>query len=86
MSIMGNNLTGMTLDKEAMQLIFDNLILILVFALIGILILVWFVVLAYNGFKVATNAKGTKSTLLFIVSLLVAEILSKIIFHQISIY
>ncbi len=82
MSLLGSQITGLVIDNEVMELIFDNLILILVFALFGILVLVWFIILAYNGFKVATNAKGTKHTILFIVSILLAEIISKIVFYS----
>jgi len=82
MSIIGEQLTGMAINNEAMELIFDNLTLILVFSLFGILVIVWFFVLAYNGFKVATNAKGTKPIIMFIVAILLAEIFSKIIIYQ----
>ncbi len=85
MSLMGSQLTGMAIDNEAMALIFDNLILILVFGLFSILIVIWFIVLTYNGFKVATNAKGTRHIVVFIVAILLAEILSKILVYQISI-
>ena len=54
-----------------------NLILTLVFSLVAILLLICFVILLWNGFKIATNAKGSKAIILFVVSLFVAEIVSK---------
>ncbi len=55
----------------------SNLILNLAFAVIAIPILICFVILLWNGFKIATNAKGNKAIILFVVSLFVAEIVSK---------
>lgn len=62
-----------------------DLLVILVFALISILFLVWFIILLYNGFKTATNAKETKHTLLFIVALIFSEVLSKILIYSLNI-
>lgn len=52
-------------------------LMLMTFAIIASLI--WSMVLLYNGFKVATNAKETKHTLFFIGALIFAEILSKIL-------
>jgi hypothetical protein len=51
---------------------------ILLFGLISIAGLVLSIVLLYNGFKVAANAKGSKMVFGFVIALLAAEILSKI--------
>ncbi|MFA7445778.1 MAG: YIP1 family protein [Flavobacteriaceae bacterium] len=56
-----------------------DLLVILVFAVISILCLIWFVALFWNGFRVATNAKGAKNVILFAVLLLLAEVLSKVL-------
>ena len=48
---------------------------------ISLVMLVWAICLLVNGFKVATNVKKTVHYVLFAVALLVAEILSKYIFH-----
>ncbi len=56
-----------------------DLLIIIGFTIFSILALVWVCALLYNGFKVATHAKKLKSVLLFIVALIVAEVLSKII-------
>lgn len=61
-----NNFSGLLLSK---------LILITILSLI---VLVWTISLLYNGFKTATNIKSHKHILLFIISLIIAEVISKI--------
>lgn len=61
-----------------------DLIITIIFAGISILLLVWFVILLYNGFKVATNSRGIKNNLLFAGVIILAEIISKIIFTLIN--
>lgn len=48
-------------------------------ALVIILCLVWTIVLMYRAYSVACNAKGTKGVVSFIVSLLLAEVISKLL-------
>ncbi len=48
-------------------------------SILAILVFVWLVVLLYNGFKVATNLKGTKHVIMFILAIIVAEIVSKVL-------
>lgn len=57
---------------------------VLLFSLLTILGLVLSVHLLFNGYKVATNAKGTKSIGLFVVALFLAEIFSKIIISYLN--
>ncbi len=57
-----------------------DLTIIVVFSILSIAELVWMCTLLYNGFKVATNAKKTRTIILFIVAIISAEILSKLIF------
>lgn len=57
-------------------------IIIVVFGILALVTLIWFAVLLWNGFKVATNAKGTKTIVLFITVVLLAEIASKYIIIQ----
>jgi hypothetical protein len=66
------------------QISSSNLLIIIVFGVITILFLVWYVSLLFNGFKVASNAKGKISIILFILSLLFAEILSKFLIFQLN--
>jgi hypothetical protein len=58
---------------------FSVLFPILIFSLITLAALVLSIVLLFQGYKVATNAKGNKSVFGFVAALLVAEIISKII-------
>ncbi|MDI9605738.1 MAG: hypothetical protein QM305_10550 [Bacteroidota bacterium] len=53
----------------------------LLFILISLPVIVWFIALMYNGFKVSTGAKGTKLVIAFIVALLSAEVVSKVCIH-----
>ena len=57
----------------------NDLPVLLLFLLIALISIVWFFILFYNGFKTATNAKGTKSVLLFITTLIITEILTRIL-------
>ena len=59
-----------------------SLLLVTLFAICTLLAIVWYIALLYNGFKVASNAKGKKGTLLFIISILCAELLSKFLIIQ----
>jgi hypothetical protein len=49
-----------------------------------ILCAVWNIALNYNAFKINTNLKGAKSAWIFIVGMLLAEIISKIVFYYIN--
>jgi hypothetical protein len=64
------------------QISFFSWLIIIPFSVITILFLVWYISLLYNGFKVASNAKGKTPIFLFTASLLVAEILSKFLIFQ----
>jgi hypothetical protein len=57
----------------------SEIIIMSVFGIMSILIMVWHIALLYNGFRVSTNGKGVKAVLLFIVAIIVAEIVSKVI-------
>ncbi|HQV36543.1 MAG TPA: hypothetical protein PLC36_09530 [Flavobacterium sp.] len=56
-----------------------DIILLMLFSFVAICTLIWFSLLLWNGFKVATNAKGIKNIILFIFTILVAEVVSKYI-------
>ena len=56
-----------------------DIILLMLFSFVAICTLIWFSVLIWNGFKVATNAKGIKNIIVFIFTILVAEVISKYI-------
>jgi hypothetical protein len=58
----------------------QDLIIIILFALVSIVLLVRFATLLYNGFKTATNLRKTAHIIFFILTVIIAEVLSKIIF------
>jgi hypothetical protein len=64
---------------------FDNIqiMVLMIFTAASLLFLAWFIYLLYQGYKVATNAKGGVEVVLFGVTLLIAEVFSKIIFYLI---
>jgi len=66
------------------QISISNVIILIVFAIISILMLIWYIALLYNGFKIATNAKKKSSTIFFIVALIAAEILSLVLIHYLN--
>jgi hypothetical protein len=51
-------------------------------ALAGLIFVIWMIALMYHAFTVSCNMKGSKATIVFIGALLVAEVFSKIVFHQ----
>ncbi|PCI33260.1 MAG: hypothetical protein COB60_08205 [Flavobacteriaceae bacterium] len=57
----------------------ESLVIVMIFAIVSLLFLIWSIALMYNGYKTATNAKGKKAIVLFCIALLGAEILSKIL-------
>lgn len=61
-----------------------NMLVLVLFAGFSLLFLAWFIYLLYQGYKVATNAKGGIEIVLFGVTILIAEVFSKIIFYLIN--
>lgn len=61
-----------------------SIFMLIAFALFSMAFAVWSVALLYNGYKVASNAKGSKPILLFILALVLAEIITKVIIYQIN--
>jgi hypothetical protein len=56
-----------------------DIIVILLISVILIITLIYAIALLFNGFKTATNLKSTKHKILFAITIVVAEVLSKII-------
>ncbi len=55
----------------------SDMVIILAFSVVMILLLIYMIVLFWKGFRTATNSKGAKNIIIFIVLFIVAEILSK---------
>lgn len=69
-------------NPEKIQLNNLDLTILLVISTMLILILVWFLILLWNGFKVATFAKGNKIAIGFITVFIVTLIISNLINYQ----
>lgn len=65
-----------------MAILTEHAFLLTITSIATILGLIWYIALLLNGFKIASHAKGTKSVVLFIAAILVAELLSKIIIYK----
>lgn len=78
LGLVGDKLTN---NQEKAKEVFLNLdsselLLIVISGIASIIVIIWYIALLYNGYKTASNAKGSKPTVLFIVSILFAEIAS----------
>lgn len=62
----------------------SQMLILVAFALVSMLFLAWFIYLLYQGYKLATNAKGAVEIVLFGVTILIAEAFSKFIFYFIN--
>lgn len=51
-------------------------------ALVMIPVTVWMVALLYKAFYTSTNLKGSRGTIIFILALVLAEVLSKFVFYK----
>ncbi len=63
----------------------SNIFLLGVFSMILILCIIWFFILLWNGFRIATNAKGMKHILFFVLAIIIGEVISKVLFSVIYI-
>ncbi len=81
----GEEILQLTNPEFIGQISFFSWSITIVFAIFSILFLVWYIALLFNGFKVASNAKGAKHIVLFIIVILLAEILSRFLIIQLSV-
>lgn len=81
-STASEELIQLSQDNLISQISFSSLLPIIIFGIFTIVFLVWYISLLFNGYKTASNAKGNIPVLLFIASLLFAEILSKLLVYQ----
>ena len=71
-------------QKKAIHLETLDLSLLVFSGIATFMCLIWSVILLYNGFKTATNVKETKHIILFILSIITAEVVSKIILNNLN--
>ena len=55
---------------------------LILLAILSLLVLVWTLILLYNGFKTATNLKLNNDIVLFVIAIISAEIISKILISK----
>lgn len=67
--------------EDGPEQLLSHLPFLIFMVLVLLAVTVWTIILLYNGYKVASNAKGTQPVLLFVAGLLLAETLSKIILY-----
>jgi hypothetical protein len=68
-------------NPMALHIETSDLISISLFAIVSIAMLVWFFVLLFHGFKIAANCKTPIHTLIFVIGIIMAEILSKTLIY-----
>jgi hypothetical protein len=87
-----NNFSYQIIDKISKSLLTHNYSLetissteisfLIISAILGLAFVAWSMMLLFNGFKIATNAKNTKPILLFIGVIILSEIISKILISK----
>lgn len=78
-SIISDKLLTSLQVNEQPEISSFEMIYIMIFAFAMILFLILFIILLFNGFKTATNAKGIKHIVYFAVTLIIADVLSRFI-------
>ncbi|WP_395062076.1 YIP1 family protein [Flavobacterium sp.] len=71
-------------QKKELNIETLDMSLIVFSAIATFICMIWSMILLFNGFKTATNIKETKHILLFILSVIIAEVLSKIILFKLN--
>ena len=64
---------------ELMVTIKDNIGMIVLNAIVGLVFIAWTIILRYNAYSVSANLKGSKAIVSFVIALFISEILSKIV-------
>lgn len=67
----------------AVELSVPTVILFALASLVTLFCIVWMVLLMYRAYSVSANLKGAKAVISFIAALIIAEVLSKLLIHQI---
>lgn len=72
-------LSSRTATSNPLTINFSNseMAFLIITGIIAIAFLVWFIVLLYNGFRVASNAKAVKHKIFFAIVLIAADLLAK---------
>lgn len=80
--IIGEKIIQSITHPYAMQLTQFEWIYLIISGIISLLLTIWFIVLLFKAYKISTNLKGANLIVSFILGIIIAEILSKIIIYQ----
>ncbi len=80
--LIGEKIIQSITKPDAMQLTQFEWIYLIVSGIISLLLIIWFIALQFKAYKISTNLKGANLIVSFILGLIIAEILSKIIIYQ----
>jgi len=84
MFLVTEKLVNMVSKNKTIAIEAADMTLIVCSGIATFICLIWSIVLLFNGFKTATNSKETKHIILFIVAIILAEILSKILIFKLN--
>jgi len=74
-----SNMLATMAGKQPNSIATSDSVIFYSFAILSILLIIWSIALLYNGYHKATASKGALKIILFIVSIIAAEIISKMI-------
>jgi hypothetical protein len=80
--LMSDYMIGMMSGEESTPPGFMQSLLFSLSVLVILTITIYVIVLTYRAFSVSTNLRGNKAVIIFIISILMAEIISKILIHN----
>jgi hypothetical protein len=80
--IIGEKIIQSITKPNAIQLTKFEWIYLITSGIISLLLIIWFIVLLFKAYKISTNLKGANLIVSFILGIIIAEILSKIIIYQ----
>lgn len=70
------------IEKNLNAISLSEMTFLIITAILTLLFVVWHAVLLFNGFKIASNSKKSSGVVLFISSLIIAEIISKYLIYM----
>ncbi len=80
--LIGEKIIQSITKPKAIQLSQFEWIFLVFSGIISLLLIIWYIVLLFKAYKISTNLKGANLIVSFILGLIIAEIVSKIIIYQ----
>lgn len=77
--LLKSNMTRIGKNSLYLDISTNDMILFIATSIVSLVMVIWYVALLFNGYRTASNAKGTKSIVFFILAILIAEIGSKLL-------